>query len=170
MESLDVRLRTYMPLWGQWMLGNRIYHSGRCSVYLLHCNRLKEERTCVVKAVTLLDSGDALQEKLGMALEEICAMERLQDCENIVAIQDDLEIPLRDSHGELLGYDVLIRGDIAFGFCDGGFGGSALLVEVFDIAVNGLRAQTLAMIDDFSSTLVDGCCVVTVQICLMQHF
>lgn len=108
MESLEARLASRAPLWGCWLLGERIYRSSNCSVYLLRRDRLDEPVESVVKVITLLGSGAELEEKRSRALEEIHAMEQLRSCGNTVTLLDDAIEPLLE--GDVLcGYDILLR-------------------------------------------------------------
>ncbi len=108
MEPLEKRLAARSPLWGHWVLGERIYRSSNCSVYLLCWDRLDEPVESVVKVVTLLGSGAELEEKRSRTLEELHAMEHLRSCGNTVTLLDDAIYPLVE--GDMVcGYDILLR-------------------------------------------------------------
>lgn len=108
MEPLEKRLAARSPLWGHWVLGERIYRSSNCSVYLLCWDRLDEPVESVVKVVTLLGSGQELEDKRRRVMEEIHAMEQLRSCGNAVTLLDDAIYPLLEE-GDLCGYDILLR-------------------------------------------------------------
>lgn len=108
MDALEKRLASRAPLWGCWQLGERIYRSSNCSVYLLTGHRLEEPVESVVKVVTLLGSGQDLEEKRSRAQEEIHAMERLRCCGNVVTLLDDAIYPISEE-GTVCGYDILLR-------------------------------------------------------------
>lgn len=108
MDALEKRMASRAPLWGCWQLGERIYRSSNCSVYLLTGHRLEESVESVVKVVTLLGSGQDLEEKRSRAQEEIHAMERLRCCGNVVTLLDDAIYPISEE-GTVCGYDILLR-------------------------------------------------------------
>lgn len=108
MDSLEKRLASRAPLWGGWLLGERIYRSNSCSVYLLHQTRLDEPQESVVKVITLLGSGAELEGQRNRAMEELHAMEQLRCCGNTVTLLDDAIYPLHEAD-KLCGYDILLR-------------------------------------------------------------
>ena len=108
MENLETRLRGYAPLWGHWVPETRIYRSGSCSVYTLSDAKAEQGFSCVVKVITVLGQGDALERSLAEARQEIAALEQLRGCGHVVTLYDDACFPLYEND-TLVGWDVLLR-------------------------------------------------------------
>lgn len=108
--KLEERLSSYEPLWGQWIIGERIYATSNTCVYTLYRQRNSRELNTVVKLVFVPVAEDN-KNKLSEALREINIMEKLSECSNMVSIKDDITFKVYDDNDNIVGYDVLIRMD-----------------------------------------------------------
>lgn len=110
MASLEERLHSYEPLWGQWRVGKRIYAGERTCVFELERVRCDKELRCILKVMTIQDQPEEkLAELFARTIDEIESMELLSDSEYVVGLLNDDVKEIRAEGGALRGYDVLLR-------------------------------------------------------------
>ncbi len=110
MASLEERLHSYEPLWGQWKVGRRLYAGGRSAVFELERIRCDRMLSCVVKVIEIwAEDEDVRQNCFERAVDEIERMELLSGNSHVVTVYDDEIRERRREDGSLEGCDILIR-------------------------------------------------------------
>lgn len=110
MVSLEERLHSYEPLWGQWKVGRRIHAGSQSAVFDLQRVRCDRQLECVIKVIELYGMPrDELEQCFERAVDEIERMELLSGSSHVVSVYDDDIRERRGAEGTVEGYDILIR-------------------------------------------------------------
>ena len=107
MKTLEERLKSYEPFWGQWRLGNELYACAGTRAFEVSRTWDGETVTAMLRVAEIRGTDAAAETRMRNALDTYRKTEQLSDCPQVVTMKAEELYPVCDENGAAIGWDFL---------------------------------------------------------------